>query len=149
MGRRGAEKGESRGRGLLPFIGIFLLAFGLRLAVSSSLGHLGLWQNPQFDAHENLAWAQALAAGNFAWPSPPTHGPAYPFFLALLLKVFGSIGAARVAQAALASATCVLVARTGEILFERKGGIAAGVLLAISGPLALVDVSFWEERKFA
>ena len=145
MGRRGAEKGESRGRGLLPFIGIFLLAFGLRLAVSSSLGHLGLWQNPQFDAHENLAWAQALAAGNFAWPSPPTHGPAYPFFLALLLKVFGSIGAARVAQAALASATCVLVARTGEILFERKGGIAAGVLLAISGPLALVDVSFWEE----
>lgn len=145
MTRRGAVEEKSRGRSLLPFIGIFFLALAVRLAVSSSLAHLGLWQNPQFDAHENLAWAQALAAGDFTWPSPPTHGPAYPFFLALLLKVFGSVGAARVAQAALASATCVLVARTGEILFERRAGLAAGILLAVSGPLSLVDTSFWEE----
>ena len=101
--------------GLLPFIGIFFLALGVRFAVSSSLASLGLWQNPQFDAHENLTWARALAAGDLQWPSPPTHGPAYPFFLALLLKVFGSMDAARIAQAALASLTCVLVARTGEI----------------------------------
>jgi len=134
-----------RRRGPLPLIGIFLFALGLRLAVSSSLGHLGLWQNPQFDAHENLTWARALAAGDFQWPSPPTHGPAYPFFLALLLKVFGSMDAARIAQAALASLTCVLVARTGEILFGRGAGLAAGVLLAVSGPVAFVDVSFWEE----
>ena len=146
MGRRGAGvEEESRRVRLLSFTGIFLFAFGLRLAVSSSLGHLGLWQNPQFDAHENLLWAQALASGDFAWPSPPTHGPAYPFFLALLLKVFGSIGAARVAKTALASATCVLVAKTGEIFFERVAGLAAGVLLAVSGPVSLVDVSFWEE----
>src|SRR5512140_502111 len=131
MRRRGAVEEKSRGRGLLPFIGIFSLAFLVRLAVSSSLGHLGLWQNPQFDAHENLVWARALASGDFTWPSPPTHGPAYPFFLALLLKALGSIDAARVAQAALASATCVLVARTGGVLFERKAGIAAGLLLAI------------------
>lgn len=145
MRRRGAAEEESRGRGLLPFIGIFFLAFVVRLAVSSSLSSLGLWQNPQFDAHENLTWARALAAGDFTWPSPPTHGPAYPFFLALLLKVFGSMDAARLAQAALASAACVLVARTGGILFERRAGLAAGVLLAVSGPVALVDVSFWEE----
>ncbi len=145
MRRRGAAEEKSRGRSLLPFIGIFLLALGVRLAVSTSLGHLGLWQNPQFDAHENLAWAHSLAAGDFTWPSPPTHGPAYPLFLALLLKAFGSIDAARIAQSALASATCVLIARAGEILFERKAGIAAGLLLAVSGPVALVDVSFWEE----
>ncbi|HEY3350381.1 MAG TPA: tetratricopeptide repeat protein [Thermoanaerobaculia bacterium] len=145
MRRRGAAEEESRGRGLLPFIGIFFLALVVRLAVSSSLSSLGLWQNPQFDAHENLVWAQAIAAGDFTWPSPPTHGPAYPFFLALLLKVFGSMNAARIAQAALASVTCVLVAKTGEILFERSAGIAAGLLLAVSGPLSLVDTSFWEE----
>jgi tetratricopeptide (TPR) repeat protein len=145
MRRRGAAVERKSRHGWLPFIGIFLFALGLRLSVSSSLSHLGLWQNPQFDAHENLEWARALAAGDFRWPSPPTHGPAYPFFLALLLKAFGSINAARIAQAALASATCVLVARTGEILFERRAGIVAGLLLAISGPLALVDVSFWEE----
>jgi tetratricopeptide (TPR) repeat protein len=135
----------SRLRPLLPFIGVFLFAFIVRLAVSASLGHLGLWQNPQFDAHENLVWAQALASGDFTWPSPPTHGPAYPFFLAALLKVFGSLGAARLAQAALGGATCVLVARTGAVLFGRPAGLAAGILLAVSGPVVLVDVSFWEE----
>lgn len=145
MGRRGAEEGKSRGRGLLPFIGIFVLALGVRLAVSSSLSSLGLWQNPQFDAHENLLWARALAAGDFTWPSPPTHGPAYPFFLAALLKLGGSLGAARFGQAALASATCALVAKTGEALFSRRAGLAAGILLAIAAPVALVDVSFWEE----
>jgi len=143
--RRRSAKEENRASRWLPFIGLFALAFAVRLAVSASLSHLGLWQDPQFDAHENLAWAQALASGDFTWPSPPTHGPAYPFFLALLLKALNSTDAARIAQAALASATCVLVARAGEVLFERKAGIAAGLLLAISGPAALVDVSFWEE----
>lgn len=146
MARRSAEEQENRGtRRLSPFIGIFLLALLVRLAVSASLGHLGLWKNPQFDAHENLSWAQALASGDFTWPSPPTHGPGYPLFLALLLKVFGGLTGARLAQAALASATCVLVARTGEILFERGAGLAAGILLAITGPVVLVDTSFWEE----
>jgi len=149
MQRRSVETGlagpREPGAGVFHFTGVFLLAFLVRLAVSGSLVHLGLWRNPQFDAHENLLWAQALAAGDFAWPSPPTHGPAYPLFLAALLKVLGSLDAARIAQAALGAATCALVAKTGEILFARKAGIAAGLLLAISGPLALADVSFWEE----
>ena len=147
-GRQGREErlGESRGRSPLPFIGVFALALVVRVAVSASVGHLGLWQNPQFDAHENLTWARALAAGDLEWPSPPTHGPAYPFFLAALLKLGGgSLDVARLMQAALASTTCVLVAKAGEILFERKSGLAAGILLAVSGPCAFVDVSFWEE----
>jgi tetratricopeptide (TPR) repeat protein len=145
MGRRGAEQ-RNDGRGWPPFIGIFLLALSVRLAVSWSLSPLGLWQNPQFDAHENLVWARALASGDFAWPSPPTHGPTYPFFLAALLKLAGgSLDAARAAQAALGGLTCVLGARAGTALFGRPAGLAAGVLLALAGPVALVDVSFWEE----
>jgi tetratricopeptide (TPR) repeat protein len=145
MRRQGVRQEAERPPGPLAFAAVFFLAFGLRLAVSSSLAHLGLWQNPQFDAHENLQWAQALASRDFAWPSPPTHGPAYPFFLALLLKLLGSAGAARVAQAALGSATCVLVAKTGWVLFGKRSGLAAGILLALAGPVVLVDVSFWEE----
>lgn len=143
MKGRGATQ-ENGGR--LPFIGIFILALSIRIAISLSLSPLGLWQNPQFDAHENLTWARALAAGDFQWPSPPTHGPAYPFFLALPLKIAGgSLDAARAAQAALASLTCVLIARAGAVLIRRRAGLAAGVLLAVAGPVALVDVSFWEE----
>ena len=41
MGRRGAEKREPD-RGWPPFIGIFVLAFLLRLAVSASLGPLSI-----------------------------------------------------------------------------------------------------------
>lgn len=145
MKGRGTEVRNGR-RGWLPFAGVFLLAFVVRLLVSSSLSPLGLWQNPQFDAHENLTWARSLAAGDFQWPSPPTHGPAYPLFLAALLKLAGgSLDAARTAQAALASLTCVLVARAGAVLFGRRAGLGAGALLALSGPVALVDVSFWEE----
>ena len=145
MRRRGVSEPDGRPN-RLTFIGVFVLALGVRLAVSSSLSPLGLWQNPQFDAHENLAWARALAAGDFQWPSPPTHGPAYPFFLALLLKIVGgSLDAARAAQAALAGLTCVLVARAGTVLFGPRAGLATGILLALSGPVALVDVSFWEE----
>src|SRR3974377_897262 len=139
---RSDPQGQTAGR-LIPFIGIFVLSFLVRLVISASLSHLGLWQNPQFDAHENLAWAQALAAGDFRWPSPPTHGPAYPFFLAALLKLGGgSLGFARVAQAALGAATCVLLARAGISLFGRRAGLAAGVLLTLSGPVALVDTTF-------
>ncbi|HQR46969.1 MAG TPA: hypothetical protein PK598_13280 [Thermoanaerobaculia bacterium] len=80
--------------------GVFLLAVALRLAVSGDLSALPLWASPQLDARENLVWATALAAGDFRWPSPPTHGPTYPYFLAGLLKLSGgSLPAVRAAQA--------------------------------------------------
>ena len=51
----------------------------------------------------------------------------------------------RLAQAALAGGTAVLLALAGTRLFGRRAGIAAGLLLALSGPVAFVDVALWEE----
>jgi tetratricopeptide (TPR) repeat protein len=132
--------------GLVSLVSIFLAAFLVRAAVSHALSPLGLWAAPQLDAGENLVWARSLASGNFMWPSPPNHGPVYPYVLAGLLRATGgSVVAARLAQAALAGATAVLLALAGARLFGRRAGIAAGLLLAFSGPVAFVDIAFWEE----
>ncbi len=140
-----APKGLAR-PGLVPLVSIFFAAFLVRAAVSHELSTLGMWAAPQLDAGENLVWARSLAAGNFLWPSPPNHGPVYPFVLAGLLKATGgSLAAARLAQAAIAGATAVLLALAGARLFGRRAGIAAGLLLALSGPVAFVDVALWEE----
>ena len=127
-------------------VAVFAAAVAVRLLVSQSLSPFPLWTNPQLDAQENLSWARSLAAGDFRWPSPPTHGPVYPYFLALLLHLSGgSLEAVRAAQAVLGGLTAVLVALLGARLFGRRAGLAAGLLLALYGPVALVDVALWEE----
>jgi len=142
----GSGRGPSGRPGAPALAGVFFLALAVRLAVSGDLSAIVLWVSPQLDARENLVWATALAGGDFRWPSPPTHGPTYPFFLGGLLRLFGgSLPAVRAAQAALGGATVVLVTLLGARLFGRKAGLLAGILLAVSGPVALVDVALWEE----
>lgn len=137
---------KSKGLGPAPLAAVFLAALLVRLVVSQELTPLALWTTPELDARENLVWATSLAAGDFTWPSPPTHGPTYPYFLAGLLRIFGgSLTAVRAAQAAIGGATAVLLALLGTRLFGRLAGLAAGLLLALSGPVAFVEVSLWEE----
>lgn len=145
--RRMSPAPKEPGRpGLVPLVAIFFAAFLVRAAVSHELSPLGMWAAPQLDAGENLVWARSLAAGSPLWPSPPNHGPVYPLVLAGLLKATGgSLAAARLAQAALAGGTAVLLALAGARMFGRRAGIAAGFLLALSGPVAFVDVALWEE----
>ncbi|MGE5346778.1 MAG: tetratricopeptide repeat protein [Acidithiobacillales bacterium] len=143
MSRNATEK---KAPGRLPLAAVFLAAFLVRLVVARELTPLALWTTPQLDARENLVWATRLAAGDFRWPSPPTHGPAYPYLLAALLELCGgSLPAVRVAHAAIGGCTAVLLALLGSRLFGRRAGLAAGFLLALSGPVAFVDVSLWEE----
>ncbi len=137
---------EKRAPGRLGLAAVFLAAVLVRLVVARELTPLALWRTPQLDARENLAWATSLAAGDDRWPSPPTHGPAYPYLLAALLKLSGgSLPAVRVAQAAIGGLTALLLTLLGSRLFGRRAGLAAGLLLAFSGPVAFVDVSLWEE----
>jgi tetratricopeptide (TPR) repeat protein len=140
------DAAEQRAPSAIPLAAIFLAALLVRLIVARELSPLALWTTPQLDARENLVWATSLAAGDPRWPSPPTHGPAYPYALAGLLKLLGgSLPAVRAAQAAVGAGTAVLLSLLGARLFGRRAGLAAGLLLAVSGPVAFVDVSLWEE----
>jgi tetratricopeptide (TPR) repeat protein len=131
---------------MLGLVAIFVVAFLTRLTITHQLEGLPMWDNPQMDARENLDWARSIASGEFQWPSPPTHGPGYPYFLAGLLALSpDSLAAVRALQAALGSLTAVIVAILGARLASRQAGLAAGFLLALYGPLAFADVALWEE----
>ncbi|HJW13975.1 MAG TPA: tetratricopeptide repeat protein, partial [Thermoanaerobaculia bacterium] len=105
-----------------------------------------LFRAPQLDSLEYVSWASAIAAGDFRWPSPPPHGPGYPFFLAGVFRLFpGSLPAASVAQALLGASTCVGVAALTGIWFGPLAAWAAGLLLAFHGFAVSTDVSLLAE----
>jgi tetratricopeptide (TPR) repeat protein len=133
-------------KGRFDLAAVFGAAFLVRLAVWLEIRSLPIVRSPQLDSFEYVEWARRIASGDFTWPVPPPHGPGYPFFLALVLKLSGgSLDAAGVVQAALGAVGCVLAVRIGRKFFGREAGLAAGLLLAVEGAVALVDVSLFSE----
>lgn len=131
-------------------LGVAVLAFAVRATVAVQLGKTALFQRPQLDSFEFLVWAQSIARGElFRWLAP-THGPGYPYFLGFLLSLLGgSVPAVRIAQAALGAGLCALTALLAARIFEdRRAGLAAGILLALYGPLVYVEVSLLAEGLF-
>ncbi|MHC4575306.1 MAG: tetratricopeptide repeat protein [Planctomycetota bacterium] len=64
----------------------------------------------------------------------------YPFFLSIVYLVSNcSIVFARVVQILIGSVACVLTYRLGERIFGRAGGVAAGLIAAVYGPLIFFE----------
>lgn len=125
---------------------VFAAALLVRLGVGAQLAGEPLFRSPQLDSLEYLVWAQRIAAGELLWPVPPPHGLGYPVFLGGLLALLdGSLAAVRVAQSLLGAGSCVLAAALAGRAFGRPAGIAAGLLLALYGPLVWIDVSLLGE----
>jgi tetratricopeptide (TPR) repeat protein len=129
-----------------PLILVGVLAFALRVITALFIGKLPISRTPQYDALEYLLSAQRIAAGDFAWPMNPPHGPAYPYFLgALIYAGGGSLMFARLAQSIVGAATCCIAGAIAERLFGLRPGIVTAALLAIYGPLVWLDVSIASE----
>jgi tetratricopeptide (TPR) repeat protein len=124
---------------------IFTAALATRLEAWRELAPIPLFRTPQLDSREYLDWASRLAAGDWSWPSPPPHGPGYPFFLAACLKFLGGIDAARFVQALGGSLDCVLVGLLAKRFFGPTAGGISGLLLAFEGPIVFHDVSILSE----
>ncbi len=154
-GARRAEQASAgpASPGRLPWSwlgGIALLAFVVRAWIATQLHATALFQRPQLDSWEFLVWAKDIADGElFRWLAT-SHGPGYAYFLALLLKLGGgSLLAVSMLQGALGSAVCALVAALGARTFDdRRAGLAAGVLLALYGPLVYIELSLFAEGFF-
>ena len=143
---RAAQDGNPGAFGRFDLAAVFGAAFLVRLAVWLQIRSLPIVRSPQLDSFEYVEWARRLASGDFTWPVPPPHGPGYPFFLALALKLSGgSLGAAALVQAVIGAVGCVLAARIGGKFFGREAGLLAGLLLAVEGAVAFVDVSLYSE----
>lgn len=75
-------------------------------------------------------WAQRIAAGDWLGQDVFYQAPLYPYFLALVYRIFGD-GALhlRLMQAIIGATSCALLAAAGAKLWGRRG-IVAGVILA-------------------
>lgn len=130
-------------------IGITLLALVVRLAVVFDTRDLPLYRTPQLDSLELVTWAKQILLGDYVWPSPPTHGATYPYVLAAFLRLTGeSLAGARMFQAVLGALSVFVTMRLARRWFDRSTAMAAGVLLALYGPLVFVETSFYEEGVF-
>ena len=127
-----AERRETDRRRWLPAT-IFVLAFCARLAFQA--GFVGMRTPPQDDAsqYDWIAWSLASGGPYLAADGLRSHrAPGYTFLLAAVYAMFGhSWAAARVAQALIGAATCLVIGRLGSRLFPGSIGWAAALVYAV------------------
>jgi len=120
---------------LLWLAAIFVLALALRLAWIAYAGpdpNDGRFDDTLFYDHA----AQTLAAGEgytgFADQQTANWPPGYPLLLAAIYKVFGhSVLAAKLLNAFAGAATCLLVYAIAAVVFNRRAGLLAALILAL------------------
>jgi tetratricopeptide (TPR) repeat protein len=130
-------KPESRRWLLLSLVA--LLALTLRLIYIVQISPAPFAALRLGDAEEYHEWAMRIAAGDWVGDRAFYQAPLYPYFLAVVYKLFGaSPVVVRVVHAAIGTGSCVLLAAAGIALFGEYGAIA-GALLAIYPPAIFLD----------
>ena len=84
------------------------------------------------DAKGYFLWGQRIAAGDWYGNETFYQAPLYPYFIAVVTKLFGdSVTAIRVVQSLLGTGAVALLGYTSKTLFDHRAGIIAAVMLAI------------------
>jgi 4-amino-4-deoxy-L-arabinose transferase-like glycosyltransferase len=108
---------------------LFLGAFAVRVAFVFAFGATAL---PSQRADDPIYDTIAYRLVTKHQYTNTWYPPGYPLFLALNYAVFGrSWFIARLVQAGLGAATCLLIDRLGSKVFSDRVGLVAGVLLAV------------------
>lgn len=122
---------------LLPLVPV-LLTLIIRLLFILEVRHLPFsWVSSYVvDSWAYHRWAREIIGGNF-WGSDVFFlRPVYPYLLALLYKVFGQkVIVVQIFQTLLATASCFLLYRTTEKIFNRFAAFVAGIGFALCGVL--------------
>jgi tetratricopeptide (TPR) repeat protein len=119
---------------------IFAVALALRLIHVWQLTSTPFFDTLLGDANGYDQWAQRLAAGDWIGSDVFYQAPLYPYFLGAIYAIVGrDLLIVRIIQALIGSASCVLVGLTGERLFSRKVGVAAGLAMALWAPAIFFD----------
>jgi tetratricopeptide (TPR) repeat protein len=122
---------------------LILGVFGLALLVRC----LYVWQirsAPFFDLRVGDAaayhdWARRIAAGDWLGQGVFYQAPLYPYFLAVIYRIFGDgVMTVRLIQALIGAGSCALIGASGASLYGRLG-VIAGVGLAIYPPAIFFD----------
>ncbi len=90
-----------------------------------------LFFSPQLDALYHHQWALAILRRTEFINDAYFRAPLYPFFLALIYRLFGvNLFHARIMQALLGGVGCGLTCLLGKHLFNRRTGFIAGLIMA-------------------
>lgn len=115
---------------------IFILALSLRLIAILSMPAEN--KSLEHDAYRYDQIARSILAGEgFSKDGKPIawRGPVYPYFLALIYKVFGfNTDVVRTIQAIIASILCLVVYKIGRVVFSEIVGLGAAFFCAIYQP---------------
>jgi len=123
---------EGKSKNLLPLL-IFILAFGIKFIYLLGIKGLPFFEFPFADALYNLDWAKA----------PFFRAPLYPFFLSLLIKVFGKdLFVLRIIQIFIGSLSCILIYLLARRLFNSKVAILSAIFACFYAPLIFFDAEF-------
>ena len=117
-------------------IGIFIFAFAVRFIYLTQMKSSPLFDTPSMDAEYHDQWAQTILAGEDFTEGVFFRAPLYPYFLALIYKIFGhNYFMARLIQFLIGSLSCVLVYLLGKKVFNKRTGRIAGLLACLYGVL--------------
>ena len=120
--------------------GIFCVAFLVRLFYLFQIQSIPLFYNLAGDGRTYDEWAQRMVAGDWLGSGVFYQAPLYPYFLAVLQKVFGhDLWIIRLVQISLGALSCALSCRIGIRLFSRPAGVAAGLILTFYAPAIFFD----------
>ena len=120
---------------------IFLTALVLRLIYIAQIRDAPYFDVPLVDGANYVRTAALIAGGDLlAGPQVFWQPPLYPYFLAVLMGLFGlGLGSIYIVQALIGAFSCWLVHRIGRRLFGEREASWAAVVMACYGPLIFFD----------
>jgi tetratricopeptide (TPR) repeat protein len=120
----------------LFLLGVFLLAFVLRLIYLLQVKSNPHFFSPSMDPLYHDIWAQNIAGGNWIGGKVFFRAPFYAYFLAIVYKIFGhNYIIPRLIQHLIGSFSCILVYFVAKRLFNRNVARVASLLAATYGML--------------
>jgi Tfp pilus assembly protein PilF len=122
----------------LAFVAV--VAFALRLTAILELRSSLFLTTLIGDSLQFDVLARRILSGEWADSGRYYQGQLYPYFLALVYGTFGDDPlAVRTVQALMSAGACVLLALAASRFFDRRAGLAAGLLMAFYPPAIFFD----------
>src|SRR5437867_8414004 len=113
-------------------VAIFAIALVVRLVHVWQIRPAPFFSVLMGDSRGYDEWARRIAGGDWWGHEVFYQAPLYPYFLAVIYRVFGrNLLLVRIIQAIIGSGSCALVALAAERVFSRAAGVAAGLILAV------------------
>jgi 4-amino-4-deoxy-L-arabinose transferase-like glycosyltransferase len=122
------------------FLGIFSFALLIRIIYLFQIKGDPTFNVPLLDELYHHYWAREIAFGDWMGREPFFRAPLYPYFLAILYKIFDvNPFSAKFIQIFLGSLNCVLTYLVGKRAFGVKVGAISGLIASLYGPLIFFD----------